>query len=173
MYDLIDARNQMVSAHEGLLHHIVAAMPSAVIARVGGLDDAKQIGRLAVWKAINRFDPSRGLQFSTLASVCIRHALQREANLAHNRHFALVRPLVYADGETMDVPARQPEPAKDFGHLHTALKRMRQADREALVECFFQGAGHLEMARRRGVSRGRVGQVVRRAIGRLRVELSR
>jgi RNA polymerase sigma factor (sigma-70 family) len=36
------------------------------------VEDLEQMGMLGLWHAANRFDPARGVQFDTYASLCIR-----------------------------------------------------------------------------------------------------
>jgi RNA polymerase sigma factor (sigma-70 family) len=42
-------------------------------------EEARQAGRIGLWKALRGFDPTRGFTFSTYAVVAIRRHIQREA----------------------------------------------------------------------------------------------
>lgn len=65
-----------VEAHLGLIYSVVQRYRR--LAR-GALEhaDLMQAGALGVMQAIKSFDPSRGMQFSTYATLWIRHYVQR------------------------------------------------------------------------------------------------
>jgi RNA polymerase sigma factor (sigma-70 family) len=72
------AVQEAMEQHDGLVH--------AFIQRQGGGDisyeEALQAGRIGLWRAIQRYDPTRGTTFSTYAWVAIsRHVDHRAAEL--------------------------------------------------------------------------------------------
>lgn len=63
----------LMRQHEGLVHFILRR-------RVRGdvpYEDLLQEGRIALWQAIQRFDPQRGVTFSTYAGAAIRNQMWR------------------------------------------------------------------------------------------------
>jgi RNA polymerase sigma factor (sigma-70 family) len=93
------AVQEAMEQHDGLVH--------AFIQRQGGGDisyeEALQAGRIGLWRAIQRYDPTRGTTFSTYAWVAIsRHVDHRAAEL--NRA---------ADSWSQEIPASWvvPDPA--------------------------------------------------------------
>ncbi len=66
-------RSQLVEAHIGLAHHLARKF----VYRGEPYDDLVQVGSLALIKAVDRFDPDRGVEFTTFASKTILGELKR------------------------------------------------------------------------------------------------
>jgi RNA polymerase sigma-B factor len=66
-------RSQLVEAHIGLAHHLARRF----VYRGESYDDLVQVGSLALIKAVDRFDPDRGVEFTTFASKTILGELKR------------------------------------------------------------------------------------------------
>lgn len=63
--------NQLIREHEGLVHSALKG-----VYRYGvPYADLVQEGRIAVWQAVEGYDPDRGCAFSTYATVAIQHRL--------------------------------------------------------------------------------------------------
>lgn len=90
-------RNELVEAHMGLAHHVAARYRRSGIED----DDLSQVAFLGLVKAVDRFDPDRGVAFSTFAGRTIEGELKR--------HF---RDLTWS--------LRVPRSVKD---LHVAVRR--------------------------------------------------
>ncbi len=75
--------NALMAYHDGLVQTIVRQQV------LGGLPftEALQAGRVGLWRAIQGFDPTRGLAFSTYAWPCIMRQVWREVK-AHDRFSA-------------------------------------------------------------------------------------
>jgi RNA polymerase sigma factor (sigma-70 family) len=65
--------SQLLAEHEPLVHWVVHRQ------WLGGLPyvDAVQVGRIALWRAIEGYDHERGTRFSTYAVPAIEHAVWR------------------------------------------------------------------------------------------------
>jgi RNA polymerase sigma factor (sigma-70 family) len=63
--------NRLLARHEGLVHYVVRNQIWGGVPE----DDLLQEGRIALWRAIERYDPRRGAAFSTYASVAIARAV--------------------------------------------------------------------------------------------------
>jgi RNA polymerase sigma-B factor len=72
--------NTLLARHEPLVHYVVRNQIWGGVPE----DDLLQEGRIALWRAIERYDPRRGAAFSTYASVAIARAVweatQQERN---------------------------------------------------------------------------------------------
>ena len=62
-----DAREQLVMSHMNLVRFLANKFKN----RGEPLDDLMQVGYLGLLKAIDRFDPERGLEFTTFATPTI------------------------------------------------------------------------------------------------------
>jgi RNA polymerase sigma-B factor len=66
-------RDKLVSAHLGLAHQLARRFAN----RGEPHDDLVQVASLALINAVNRFEPERGVRFSTFAVACIVGELKR------------------------------------------------------------------------------------------------
>ena len=68
-----EAREQLIVSHVNLVRYIAAKFKN----RGEPLDDLIQVGTIGLIKAIDRFDPSRGLEFTTYATPTIKGEIKR------------------------------------------------------------------------------------------------
>jgi RNA polymerase sigma factor (sigma-70 family) len=80
---LIQLRNSMVLSHLGLVHMVVRSSITGAIPA----QDLIQEGYMGLLEAVDRFDPTRGVKFSTYAAYWIRRAL----NEAYTYRSRLIR----------------------------------------------------------------------------------
>ncbi|HEX4490406.1 MAG TPA: SigB/SigF/SigG family RNA polymerase sigma factor [Acidimicrobiia bacterium] len=66
-------RNQLIEAHRALATHLARRYAN----RGEPLDDLVQVAFVGMLKAVERFDPDRGLEFSTFATATIEGELKR------------------------------------------------------------------------------------------------
>ncbi len=66
-------RDRLVTSHLGLAHHLARRFAN----RGESLEDLVQVASLALVRAADRFDPERGVMFSTFASASIIGELKR------------------------------------------------------------------------------------------------
>lgn len=67
-------RNQLVESHQGLVGPVVRRFERRGIAS----EDVRQVALIALLKAVERFDPEYGVQFSTFATRTIEGELMRQ-----------------------------------------------------------------------------------------------
>jgi RNA polymerase sigma factor (sigma-70 family) len=65
----------LMDQHEGLVHYVLRRQ----VCGDATYDELLQEGRIALWQAIEHFDPGRGVAFSTYAGVAIQHRIWRGA----------------------------------------------------------------------------------------------
>jgi RNA polymerase sigma factor (sigma-70 family) len=64
------ALNQLMARHDGLVHAVLRRQSGGILSYA----DTLQAGRIGLWQAILRYDPTRGLAFSTYAwNSIMRH----------------------------------------------------------------------------------------------------
>ena len=68
-----DAREQLVMSHLNLVRFLASKFKS----RGEPLDDLIQVGTIGLIKAVDRFDPARGLEFTTVATPTILGEIRR------------------------------------------------------------------------------------------------
>jgi RNA polymerase sigma-B factor len=68
-----DLRDQLVTSHMGLAHHLAKRFSN----RGEAYDDLVQVASLALVRAAERFDPDRGVMFSTFATASMIGELKR------------------------------------------------------------------------------------------------
>ena len=68
-----DAREQLIMSHLNLVRFLASKFKN----RGEPLDDLVQVGTIGLIKAIDRFDPSRGLEFTTFATPTIMGEIKR------------------------------------------------------------------------------------------------
>ena len=64
-------RNRLIQGHVGLVHYVVGRVTVTLPASVDR-EDLVSAGIIGLIKAVDRFDPSRGVKFDTYASTVIR-----------------------------------------------------------------------------------------------------
>jgi len=74
-----DAREQLVMSHMNLVRFLANKFKN----RGEPLDDLMQVGYLGLLKAIDRFDPERGLEFTTFATPTILGEIKRHFRVAY------------------------------------------------------------------------------------------
>jgi RNA polymerase sigma factor (sigma-70 family) len=74
--------NQLMATHENLVHAVVRRQTLGHLP----FSEALHAGRIGLWRAIQGYDPERGLAFSTYAWKPIMHRIWREVKLAERDH---------------------------------------------------------------------------------------
>ncbi|HWB73654.1 MAG TPA: sigma-70 family RNA polymerase sigma factor [Nannocystaceae bacterium] len=171
------ARNRFVAANLRLVVMFAQRHGRTTMA----LGDRIQEGNLGLMKAVDRFDPERGVRFSTYAAWWIRHAIVRPAAKLQNASARNASCRGEDDGvdelcdasslaELEDVVDR-----RDRVRMLAALAELPDRERDIVHERFaLPGATaetFEEIGRRHGISRERARQVQRVALDRLRRKL--
>ena len=172
-----------IAANEGLVRSVVARMTGE-----RGLEpdeDMLQMGRIALWNALRRFNPRRGMKLSSYAVPCIRNCVLDELRRRGRYRGLFVRSLQDPLGEGEegtweDVVAdeRAADPAGNSGEEERTERILRRVanlpkrDREVVeLRYGLRGGRRLsqrEIAEAQGVSDQRICAIHRRAIERLR-----
>lgn len=123
-------RNRLVMANLGLVHRVTVAQQGK-----GGLsyDDLVSVGSIGLIRAIDSFEPQRGLALSTYAVPFIRGAMQHEER-DRNQPLKTPRRLRELQQRVCTLQARRAalgQPPLGDGGLATALGCRREQLREA------------------------------------------
>lgn len=147
---------EKIELNEKLVYHAVNKYFPSLIQD----EDIIQIGRIGLWKACERFDPDRGLAFSTFAVACIRREIGNElhARTAKCRSGDVVsldgqlalRP--HDTGGRTHIDCIVGEADVDWVDLEGFLSRLSPKQRE-LVSLRLSGFSFAEVDRMRGTSR--------------------
>jgi RNA polymerase primary sigma factor len=120
------AKQLLVSANIGLVHAIVKTKYSRSFSKSGlSFEEIVQEGSLGLLRAAELFDPSRGLRFSTYATIWIKGSLS-------NSHVV----------ETVKLPQREKTKWNKIVRAHEELAQEHGGDEEPTVE---EVANHLGM----------------------------
>ncbi|CAM3122796.1 RNA polymerase sigma factor RpoD/SigA [Staphylococcus argensis] len=76
--DNIDVITQLVNANQKLVHKIASRYQKSISGSILDFDDLVSSGNLGLLKAIDKFDPSLGYQFSTYATWWIKQKITRD-----------------------------------------------------------------------------------------------
>ncbi len=131
-----ELRNELVTLHLGLAHQLARRFAN----RGESYDDLVQVASLAIIKSVDRFDPDRGVEFSTFATRTVIGELKR--------HFR-------DKGWAVRAPRRIQELYLELGHTISSLSQelgrsptinelaqTTQVSEEAVLEALEAGQGY-------------------------------
>jgi len=90
-----DCLDHLVSQNEALISWVLQRLARGLLS----YEEARQAGRIGLWKALLGFDPTRGFAFSTYAVVAIRRHIQLEVRRSQRfwRALPTLHPLLPAE----------------------------------------------------------------------------
>jgi RNA polymerase sigma-70 factor (ECF subfamily) len=141
----------------GLAFRILGDMPEA--------EDAVQEAFLAVWRALDRYDPERGSQRTWLLSIVRNRSLDALRHRRLHPTDSLVDDPCWSDGTDV---ARVVEVRLDGRRARSALDKLPHAQRRTIELAYFAGLTHAEMAALMAVPLGTIKGRVRLGLYRLR-----
>lgn len=158
MLRLTPEQQSTVERNAALVTHTVKRMPAALIATLGGYDDAHALAMQAACEAVPYFDPKRGA-LSTLLVWSVRRRLQNAAR-KEAKHFRPMR----KPRRLVDLPDRTPDDREEAAALRVrisyAIRRITSPlARVVATRHLLEGVPLLDIAAERGCS----GQNVRHA----------
>lgn len=141
-------------------------------------DDEQELiseGMLALTNAIRGYDKAKGVKFSTYASTCIIRAIKTyQANRAKKG------PIISLDNmmENKDGELINQEPANDEDIANESVLRMlvddvlaQESERNAdVIRLYLIGKSYSEIGRIHGISKMRVGQIIKWMLGKIQNE---
>jgi RNA polymerase sigma factor (sigma-70 family) len=144
-------------------------------------EDLVSWGLMGLLSAARAFDPSRGLRFSTLATLAIERSIMRGAMQADSRKArTLSLDEALNDGGAGEGETRWVEMIRDEGAereigrteemalLRRGMQRLRPEQQRLIQAHFFQGYSLADLARSWGTTRQAVAGQLRRALKSLR-----
>jgi len=174
----IDARNELIERHLPL----VRAVARRFTDRGEPLEDLVQVGSVGLIKAVDRFDPARGVTLGAYAAPTIAGEIR---NHLRDRG-ALVRLPRDAARETAQSPLPLettvelwPDPAAEQGLargedralLADGLRHLPNRERRIVELRYYGGLSQRGIAAALGISQVHVSRLLRDSLGRLRAEL--
>ena len=169
----MDAREKLVMSHMNLVRFLANKFKN----RGEPLDDLIQVGYLGLLKAIDRFDPDRGLEFTTYATPTILGEIKRhevleamESSSAYSS-VPLEAPAGGADSE--DAPSVLDRYATEDSELdftddrlilEEALRDFTPREKEIIEMRFLKGMTQIEIAKELGISQVQVSRLLRRTL---------
>lgn len=168
-----EARNALVAPNLALVGFALDRLWSSAAVRRLGRDEAEQIGRVALMRAADLWDPARGM-FSTYAVWAIKHAILNAA--AHGARRARQFPVARVPGcEVLDLLASRLDPGLErlegeeaAAALRAAMQHLPARLRLAIRLRYFEGGTLADCATPLGVTRERARQLIRGALMKLR-----
>jgi RNA polymerase sigma-B factor len=178
------ARERLVAAYFPL----VRALARRYAGRGEALEDLVQVGAIGLMKAIDRFDPERGVDLPAFAAPTIAGEIQRHLR---DRVGPIRMPRTPGGAGSVPPPAVQSlpgddgqgatelpgvlEPGFELGEDRAVLERafrvLDRRERRVLQLSFFAGLPQSKIGRELGISQIHVSRVARRALEKLRLEI--
>lgn len=162
--------DQLMRQHDGLVHHIIRRQWGGELTYA----EVLQEGRIGLWRAILRFDPERGIAFSTYAGAAIAHQVWQAVKLRQRAEEEAQRARGSADGLAVmpfDPLAGLVKQAVDV-ELHTMVAQL-PAKQRWVVRAYYGLDGQAAHSQRQlgeqlGCTRQAIHYHLRRALQRLR-----
>ena len=177
-------RDELIEHNLRLVVYIARKYESSGI----GVEDLISIGSIGLIKAINSFQPAKGIKLATYASRCIENEILMTLRKTHNlRHdISIDEPLtVDWDGNELllsdilgtdeDMVMKPIEDDVDRQLLMDAVGRLNAREKEIITLRFGLGGGEektqKEVADRMGISQSYISRLEKRIIARLKKEI--
>ncbi len=114
-----DTTEQLILKHEGLVYYTLDMLHCKYT------DEAISVGYEALWRAIETFDKTRNVKFSTYAVICIRNAIwdMYRAQKEVREHEISLESLPYELGRR-DAALEPPEPPKEYIQVQNAVNNV-------------------------------------------------
>lgn len=159
---------ELAEANLGLVYH----MAKKGWASQYPLEDLVSVGNEALVRASLRFDPSRGIRFSTVACRYVLNAFRQYASAEkgwHHKHIEALRDDERNGWHSAPEPGieRVDDSLTAAAVLH-AIDRLSPRRREIVTALYVEGRSVLEYASERGVSKSGVYKTRDRALRQLR-----
>lgn len=160
-------REALFEQNQGLVYHVLKKYRTSNIQSWYSMDDLEQVARIALWRASQRYDPSRGA-FSTLAVVYITTAAKdflRENRRKYGGHPILSLSKVVWEGDKQDVEFGDTLPGNTFdstGIEFRAFLRSLHRKHSRILELRAQGLTQAEVSQVTGISQPHVARLIRR-----------
>jgi RNA polymerase sigma factor (sigma-70 family) len=158
-------RAALILRHRGLVYRMAERLPCPPDWR----PELEQQGYLGLIKAVDGFDPSRGLAFSTYAVPVILGEMRHWLRSAWRERR---RQVEWPDGGTGAETALDPDPVVDRLSLAEAFSRLEPDDATLIRLYFYHEWSQARLAGVLGVSQSAVSRRLRQALLQLRQELT-
>jgi RNA polymerase sigma-B factor len=175
----LGARARLIEEHLPL----VATLARRFDHRGESLEDLVQVGALGLIKAVDRFEPERGVRLEAFAAPTIAGEIQRHLRdrtwpltvprrlRETSRPAEFVDPSARADDAAGQADLDQAERGEDRAVLAPALESLDARKREIVELRFYRDLSQPEIARRLGISQAQVSRLLGDALAALRAAI--
>ena len=169
----LEARERLIEAYLPLVRSLARSLAN----RGEGIEDLVQVGSIGLIKAVDRFEPDRGVDLAAFAVPNIlgemkRHLRDRCAVIRVPRRnqaaSAPPRVVQLADDAAQLVAAEEVE---DRVAVAIGLRRLHWRERQAVRYRFFADMSQLEIASRLGISQPQTSRLLASGLAKLRADL--
>ena len=179
-----DAREKLVMSHMNLVRFLANKFKN----RGEPLDDLIQVGYLGLLKAIDRFDPDRGLEFTTYATPTIlgeikRHFRDKGWSVRVPRRLQELSAKVNQATDALTIQLQRSPKVEEIAEylgatvdevleamesssliLEEALRDFTPREKEIIEMRFLKGMTQIEIAKELGISQVQVSRLLRRTL---------
>jgi RNA polymerase sigma-B factor len=173
----LEARERLIEAYLPLVRSLARSLAN----RGEGIEDLVQVGSIGLIKAVDRFEPGRGVDLAVFAAPNIlgemrRHLRDRCAviRIPRRNQAASDRPRVVQLADDAEQLAAEEEvfrPSEDRVVVETGLRRLHWRERQAVTCRFFADMSQLEIASRLGISQPQASRLLASGLAKLRADL--
>ncbi len=150
--------DSLMGRHEGLVHTVLRRQWGGTLP----YDERLQAGRIGLWHALLRFDPDRGVAFSTYAGVAIQREIWRVVRQSER---PVCRPSLALPADALAPDWPEPDAALLQGEalsaLHALVERLSPRLREVVVAYYGLGDSPPRSLRQLGARLGLSHEAVR------------
>lgn len=149
------------------------------------LDDVKSEALIGLVQAAQRFDPAKGANFQTFATIRIKGAIldfQRSEDTVSRQQRKQIKQgtlltqqvtieqwPVTENGDDVEFPDCKPDTLQDFNiDLIKALAKLTDREKRVLVSYFFEGIPMHQIGKQEGICESRISQLMSAIINKLR-----
>lgn len=151
----IESRNKLIGIHRGLVH-------SAIKHLHGVYEDNYQTGILALCEAINKYDTTKGCEFSSLAYKIIKRMVRRSNK--GNFEMKEIEDYHLADND-FERDIHNKIECEKLRKL--AVDILTKEEKEVIIGFFFHYKSYKELSRELGISTKKIGRIAAQGVNRL------
>jgi len=181
-YDDVEARARIIEAYQPLVYKIVSNIKAGNEVML----DLIQEGTVGLIEAVERFDPEKGIKFTTYAPFRIRGRIINYLERNKNNHSITLDSSTQAMQELLGMASMFDDPANVkknveklaeddmlLGIVLKSLSRLSDKERAVILGIYIEDKKATDLAKELGISNSYLSRLQKKSIRRLRGMLSR